>query len=528
MRHVSEVLDVSSQKTILVIGDILLDHYVHGQVKRISPEAPVPVLLQTGEYWRLGGAANLAANVAALGAHVVLLGIVGDDADAAHLSTLLRAQERIDARLVISDTHPTIRKTRFVSGNHQIVRVDHETLAPFDEAVLAKLMEQIEVGARTCDAIAVSDYLKGAIADPVFQAIVRAAQGNNKQLIVDPKRADFSVYRGAHYLTPNRAELSQATGHNCDRDDDAERAAEIAKAQTGASILLTRSEQGMSLFSTDGQAIHDRATARGVFDVTGAGDTVIATFTLALASGATPITAMKLANLAAGVVVAKPGAASCSLEELRASAEALEIENAEHTLRRHPPARLLTLEALRDLRTQWGEAGLCVGFTNGCFDLLHPGHIALIDQAASACDRLIVALNSDNSVARLKGPSRPVQSQAARAAVIGALRGVDALVIFDEPTPLGLIEALVPDVLIKGADYREEDIVGADLVKSRGGRILRAELQPGHSTSALIARSLGKDAPHLEPSPQVVENALGSSSERDERHRPSKKRPNSA
>lgn len=495
MSHVSEVLEISSQKTILVIGDVLLDHYVQGQVKRISPEAPVPVLLQTGEYWRLGGAANLAANVAALGARALLLGIIGDDADAARLRTLLHAQERIDARLVISKTHPTIRKTRFVSGNHQIVRVDHETLAPFDEAVLAELVAQIQVAARTCDAIAVSDYLKGAIADPVFAAIARAANETDTPLIVDPKRADFSAYRGAHYLTPNRAELSLATGRSCDHDDDAERAAEIAKAQTGASILLTRSEQGMSLFGKDGQVIHDRATARGVFDVTGAGDTVIATFTLALASGGAPVTAMKLANLAAGIVVAKPGAASCSLDELRTSAEALEDFAAPQVLRRHPPARLLTLETLKDLRAQWGQAGLCVGFTNGCFDLLHPGHVALIDQAASACDRLIVALNSDDSVAQLKGPTRPVQSQEARAAVIGALRGVDALVIFDAPTPLALIEALVPDVLIKGADYREQDIVGADLVKSRGGQIMRAALKPGHSTSALIARSLDKATP---------------------------------
>lgn len=495
MRQTLEALARSSPKTILVIGDILLDHYVHGQVKRISPEAPVPVLLQTGEYWRLGGAANLAANVAALGAQVVLLGIVGEDEDAERLKTLLRAQERIEARFAISHTHPTVRKTRFVSGNQQIVRVDHEARMPFGEAVLAQLVEQIEKAARHCEAIAVSDYLKGAIADPVFAAIALAAHENKKQLIVDPKRMDFSTYRGAQYLTPNRAELSQATGRSCETDDDAERAAEIAKAQTGAAILLTRSEQGMSLFCTDGQAFHDRATARGVFDVTGAGDTVIATFTLALATGAAPVTAMKLANLAAGVVVAKPGAASCSLEELRASAEALGVLTAQRSPRRHSPAPVLTLEALLDQRKQWGQAELCVGFTNGCFDLLHPGHTALIEQAAGACDRLIVALNSDSSVAQLKGPSRPVQSQAARAAVIGALRGVDAVVIFDEATPIDLIQALTPDVLIKGADYREEDIVGADLVKSRGGRVLLAELKPGHSTSAMIAKSLSGQAP---------------------------------
>lgn len=300
--------------------------------------------------------------------------------------------------------------------------------------------------------------------------------------------SDFSAYAGADFLTPNRAELRAATGMVCDTDASAELAARKAQNVTGAAIVLTRSGQGMSLFLPGDAPVHARASAREVYDVAGAGDWAAACLALALAAGAPAESAMILANLAAGIVVEKSGVATCSAQELAQRARPSARSD-------QPQARAHRLETA----LSWDEArircrarraeGLRIGFANGCFDLLHPGHVSLLIQAANACDRLIVAINSDASVTRLKGPSRPVQDQGARATVLAALGFVDGVIVFDEDTPLRAIEALEPDLLVKGADYREEDVVGADFVKARGGRVLLAALVAGHSSSALIARS---------------------------------------
>jgi D-beta-D-heptose 7-phosphate kinase/D-beta-D-heptose 1-phosphate adenosyltransferase len=465
---------------VLVVGDVMVDHYVSGRVSRVSDEAPVPIIQVSDERRTPGGAANVAANIAALGGTAVLVGVAGDDAD----GRILAAINGVEARLATEAGRPTTVKTRYMGGQHQIVRVDREQPWAVSAATEDAIIASVETLAPGCGAVVVSDYAKGVLTDRVLAAVIAAGRAAGCRVIVDPKRADWSAYRGADYVTPNRKELHLATGVAC--DDDAAKAAAAAMATTGAAILLTRSEKGMSLFRRDAPVVNLPAKAREVFDVSGAGDTVAGATALALAGGLDIETAMDLANTAAGVVVGKRGTATASQAEL--AAELGDRFDA-------GVAGALPVDAVAALRAQWRTQGLSVGFANGCFDIIHPGHISLLRQAAAACDRLIVALNTDASVKRLKGPTRPIQDQAARGSVMAAIRGVDAVVLFDEDTPLELIRRLEPDVLVKGADYAEAQIVGADIVKARGGRIVRAELTPGQSTTRIIAAGRNGDKP---------------------------------
>jgi len=475
-----------SSGRVLVVGDVMIDHYVTGKVSRVSEEAPVPIIQVTDERWTPGGAANVAANLSALGGSAVIAGVVGEDPAAAALAALIGDMPgRVDVRLTAEAGRPTTIKTRYMGGQHQIVRVDREQARPISEgsenAIIASVTEMIA----GCGAMIISDYAKGVLSDRVLGAVIAAARKAGAVVLVDPKRADWSAYRGAHYITPNRRELQLATGGPCGDDADCAFAADMAVKATGAAILLTRSEKGMSLFRQGAAPIHLPARAREVFDVSGAGDTVTAVVALGLAGGVPIETAMAAANLAASIVVGKRGTATTTQGELLA-----EIADS----RRAAPEThgALPLADAKALRQQWASEGLTVGFTNGCFDILHGGHIALLRQAAAACDRLIVALNTDASVAKLKGPTRPVQPEDVRAAVMASVKGVDAVVLFGEQTPLELITALEPDVLVKGADYSEDQIVGADLVRARGGRIVRAVLVEGQSTTRIIAKSGGK------------------------------------
>lgn len=465
---------------VAVIGDLMLDVYLQGEVERISPEAPVPVVRLSSERAVAGGAANVAANVAHLGGRVDLVGAVGPDEGYAKLSRLLGAHGGITLDGVVVDPDGlTTRKTRLLGHNQQIARIDQESRGPLPAAIDAALAERAGAAVAGADIAILSDYGKGVVSDRLL-AVVLGAGAAGKRVIVDPKRRDFSAYRGAAIVTPNRAELALATGHPCETDEDARTAAGIAQAACGADILLTRSEKGMSYFPVKGEPIHLPTVAREIFDVSGAGDTVVGVLGLCLAAGLPIADAMRAANHAAGIVVAKVGTALVSREELMADLAAdggADVED----------GRLLDLDTLVALRTYWRRQGLSVGVTNGCFDLVHPGHASLIRQAAAGCDRLVVALNTDASVKRLKGPSRPVQTETARADVVGSLKGVAAVVLFDEDTPLRLIAALQPDLLVKGADYTEESVVGADIVRAAGGRIMLAQLVPGHSTSRLVA-----------------------------------------
>ncbi len=467
---------------VAVIGDIMLDTHVVGQASRISDEAPVPVLLVQSERQALGGAANVAANIAALGGRAALVGFIGADAAGEDLRAALAGHAGIAPALIVTPHRPTITKTRFLSGQHQLVRVDRERIerTPADEE--AALIAAMETAIAGSEVVVLSDYGKGVLSDAVLEAAFAAAAKAGVPAIVDPKRTDFAAYRGAAYITPNRKELRLAVGLPVESDAEAEAAAAAAIAASGAAILLTRSEKGMSLYRAGQAAAALPAEAREVFDVSGAGDTVVAGLALGLAAGLPPEQAMRIANAAAAVVVGKIGTAIVSPPELAA---ALKIGGRDAPARDAPAP----LDSARAMRERWRSEGLVVGFTNGCFDLVHAGHVSLIAQAAGACDRLIVGLNSDASVSRLKGPTRPVQPLAARAAVMNGLKGVDLVVAFEEDTPLALIEALKPDVLIKGADYREDQVVGGELVKSWGGRIVLADLTPGQSTTSLVQKA---------------------------------------
>jgi D-beta-D-heptose 7-phosphate kinase / D-beta-D-heptose 1-phosphate adenosyltransferase len=460
---------------VAVIGDVMIDEYLSGRVDRISPEAPVPVVRGVELKAVPGGAANVAANVAALGAEASLVGVAGPGG-AAEFEALLAPKGRARTLVIEDSTRRTIRKMRVISNRQQIVRLDHEDLHPLSDEIEAALVAAAGRAIAASDIVVLSDYGKGLFGDRALAAIIGLAKAAGKPVVVDPKRPEFSAYRGADLVTPNRGELARASGLPVGTDAEAEAAARAAQAQFGGGLLLTRSEQGMSYFPLQGPPIHAPTAAREVFDVSGAGDTAVATLAAALAAGFDMAEAIHLANHAAGVVVGKAGTATLSLREL---VEAL-----------HAPAEggeLVSWDEARRLRDSWGRQGLTVGFANGCFDLVHPGHVALVRQAAAACDRLIVALNSDASTRRLKGPTRPAQTQEARAAVMGALKGVAAVVIFEEDTPKALIETLQPDVLVKGADYRLEDVVGADVVQARGGRVLLVETLSGHSTTRLLA-----------------------------------------
>ena len=471
-------------RRVAIVGDLMLDVYVGGSVSRISPEAPVPVLHVSSQRAVPGGAANVAANLATLGLHVRLVGVVGDDAARLQLLGALAACGEIDCSgLVVAPERQTIQKLRVIGEHQQIVRVDREDVAPFTPELRDRCIASLCAAVDDCDLLVISDYGKGTCSDGLLRAAIDHAGAAGKPVIVDPKRRDLEAYRGATMLTPNRKELSEATGLPCETDDEAAAAAAAAQRACGAAILLTRSEKGMSLFPVEGEALHLATVAQKVFDVSGAGDTVVAVVAAPAAAGFPVADQLRMANHAAGIVVSKLGTASVTRAEL---GDALIIASAEGS-----PGTTLTLEQARAQRAAWARDKLTVGFTNGCFDLLHPGHISLLEQAASHCDRLIVGLNTDASVRRLKGPTRPIQDEVARARVMSAIRGVAAVVLFDEDTPLEIIEALQPDLLVKGADYSADRVVGWPSVKAHGGRLLLADLEAGRSTSNLVAAANG-------------------------------------
>jgi len=480
----SDIVEKFQGSKVAVIGDLMLDIYIQGVVERISPEAPVPVLSCSSEKMVPGGAANVAANAAALGASVFLVGLAGPDDNFHLLAEALKAYHSVDiSGVLLSVAHRTTTKTRIVSHRQQIVRIDRETAPVLSADVQQSLIANVLKAVAAANVVIVSDYGKGVLQNDVLAQVFAASRDAGKPVIVDPKRRDLSAYRGATVITPNRAELAASTGLPCITDEEVNAAAHAAQLASGADILVTRSEKGMSFVPVTGDPVHLPTVAREVFDVSGAGDTVVATLGVSLAANFSFVDAMKAANHAAGLAVAKTGTATVSAQELAAELEvnstAVDIND----------GSLLTLDKLVVVRDHWRKQGLTVGLANGCYDLLHPGHISLIKQATDACDRLVMALNTDRSVRNLKGPSRPVQTEVARAEVMGSIKGVSAVILFDEETPLKLIEALVPDLIVKGADYTEDQVVGADIMKATGGRVLLAKLTEGQSTSNLLSKS---------------------------------------
>lgn len=479
-------LDVERLRSgsVLVVGDVMLDTFVYGQVSRISPEAPIPIVSVANERKMAGGAANVALNVAALGAHVAVVGLTGDDEAGRALQQLLSAEQHaVTANLVVDVQRPTSLKTRYVGNNQQILRVDRESTAPAVGAIEGALIRAFKAHLAAAQVVAISDYGKGVLTDRVLTEVIGLCRDASIPIVVDPKRARWEAYRGSTVIKPNLQELARATGIDCHRGADVDRAAAQIVDSLGAAILLTRSQDGMSLYEPGRKPVHARAAAHEVFDVSGAGDTALAAFAVSLASHHSQSDAMQIANVAAGVAVTKLGTAVVSADELARAWTGDLFAN--------PTGRVMSPAAAAAVCHDWRARGLRIGFTNGCFDILHAGHVSMLTKAASQCDRLVVALNSDASVRRLKGSDRPVQDEASRAHVLAALQAASLVTVFEEDTPLELIKLLKPDMLFKGADYSVSQVIGGDLVRSWGGEVVLVELVPGRSTTSAIRRARG-------------------------------------
>ena len=460
------------QAPVLVVGDVMLDRYWHGGTSRISPEAPVPVVKVEHREDRPGGAANVALNIAALGAQALLVGVTGVD-EAAESLGLSLAAAGVRTHFQRIANQPTIVKLRVISRHQQLLRMDFEEPFATDTAALAAQVEQLLAGVKV---LVLSDYGKGALQN--HQVLIQAARARGIPVLADPKGKDFSIYRGASLITPNLAEFETIVGRCADEAELVGKGAKLmAELELGA-LLVTRGEHGMTLLRPEHPALHLPARAREVFDVTGAGDTVISTLAAALAAGEQLPQAVALANLAAGIVVGKLGTAAISAPELRRAIQR-EVGSERGVL----GLEQLQL-AIEDARAQ-GEK---IVFTNGCFDILHAGHVTYLEQARAQGDRLIVAVNDDASVTRLKGPGRPINAVDRRMAVLAGLGAVDWVISFAEDTPERLLAQLKPDVLVKGGDYGIEGVVGAEIVTAYGGQVRVLGLVENSSTTAIVEK----------------------------------------
>ncbi|MEX2127854.1 MAG: D-glycero-beta-D-manno-heptose-7-phosphate kinase [Xanthobacteraceae bacterium] len=474
-----------SDQSVLCVGDVMLDRYVYGDVARVSPEAPTVVLAARWEDIAPGGAANVALNVAGLGARCVLIGAIGNDDSGRLLIERLTKSKKIEPRLVLDSARQTTMKMRFVSEHYSthLLRADWEDGRALETERENEILARAHDALPKCGTLVLSDYGKGVLTPRVIEELIAAARKANKPVIVDPKGNDYRVYRFASLVTPNRGELSRALNREVSTVDEvAQGAAELCERTDVDAILVTRSEEGMTLVERGEEPIHIPAFPVKVRDVSGAGDTVTATVAAMLAMGANLEAAARAANAAAAVVVGKRGTASVSFTELRAML-------LPPALRAYEEKLALAPNTLDERLDEWRRAGLRIGFTNGCFDLLHPGHLKVLAEARAACDRLVVGLNSDASARRLKGEGRPIQDEISRAQLLAALEAVDLVAIFEEDTPLELIRQVRPQVLVKGGDYTKEQVVGREIVEAAGGEVLLVELMPERSTTRLVDRS---------------------------------------
>jgi len=463
----------------LVVGDLMLDRYLIGEVDRISPEAPVPVVLLKQKNERAGGAANVAANLANLGIATRLAGCVGEDADGEMLLQIVADMGIATQGIFKSKQRPTITKTRIMSSHQQVVRLDQENRDCFSDDETQQLLELTKgLLAERPSIVILSDYAKGVLSPKLCASLITECKRLNVPVLADPKGRDYSKYHGATALTPNKRETAEAC-HVDARDDAAllQAAAELRKNLALEFLAVTRGEEGISLIDAT-ETLHIPAAAKQVFDVSGAGDTVIATLAAGIMSGLNHLQALHLANIAAGVVVGKVGTVPITREELlHELVTQSSVAQAD---------KICDLEALIALVSTWRASKQRIVFTNGCFDLLHAGHVTYLEAARKTGDRLVLGLNTDRSVSALKGPTRPVIHEADRARVLAALESVDAVILFDEDTPLALINVIKPDVIVKGSDYSEDHVVGGIEVKSWGGRVALIPIVPGRSSSGII------------------------------------------
>jgi D-beta-D-heptose 7-phosphate kinase / D-beta-D-heptose 1-phosphate adenosyltransferase len=472
-------------QTVLCIGDLMLDDFVYGDVSRISPEAPAPVIAVKREDAIIGGAGNVARNIAGLGARCIFLGVIGGDPAGRTLKSAFgKYRGKIKPVLIVDKTRPTTHKLRFVSEQHSthLLRADWEQVHPIDAKIESALIKRAYAAMPRVDAVVLSDYAKGLLTPRLIRAVIKRANKLKKPVVVDPKGMDFAIYRGATMITPNRKELINATHRPAATPAElAVAAAELARVVNSKAVLVTLSEEGMALHTRNDVTIYVPAYLVKIRDVSGAGDTVVAVAALMLASGAGFEEAARAANAAASVAVGKRGTATVTPAELCARIRPTGLA---------PEDKIIfDWRELDEPLAQWKAQNLRVGFTNGVFDLLHPGHIKVLVEARAACDRLIVGINSDASVRRLKGEGRPVQNEHARAQVLAALEAVDLVVVFEQNTPLELIRRVRPRVLVKGSDYRGKTVVGREVVEAKGGNVLLVELAPGFSTTNIVRKT---------------------------------------
>ncbi|MFH1994178.1 MAG: D-glycero-beta-D-manno-heptose-7-phosphate kinase [Nitrospinota bacterium] len=469
---------------IIVVGDLILDEYIWGSLERISPEAPVGIIESKSENLALGGAANVANNLIALGLNVDIFGVIGKDQKGKELTKLLKKRGVVIDGIVEDESRHTTNKIRVIANHQQILRIDREKRDDLSAAVRKKLLKAVSSKMNKVDGIILSDYGKGVVTEEFVKELVEVAKKHNKKIIADPKGSDYSKYKGVAIVTPNKKEASEAAGIKIDSEKSLKEAAQkILKMFKGEALLITRGDEGMSLFKKDMSLAHISTVAKEVYDVSGAGDTVISVFAGLFFNGLDMVEAVEIANIAAGIEVGKIGTAVVTGSEIIERIESGGVEE---------KGRIVDLAEIKQIVARARNMGKKIVFTNGCFDLLHVGHIKYLAQAKSYGDILIIGMNSDSSVRKLKGPKRPLIGEEERGALLTALNSVDYVVIFSEPTPDKLIKEIMPDVLVKGGDYAIDEVVGRDIVEAHGGRVELVPVVKGMSTSGLVQKIMDK------------------------------------
>ena len=472
-------IDKLSSAKVICVGDVMLDKFIYGEIERISPEAPIPVLRCISETSMLGGGGNVARNIIGLGGYCKFVSVVGKDSAGKELISQVGKLKNLDARLITDPKRQTSIKTRFIASNQQVMRADTETIEPITSETEKLVLDAISREAGDFSAIVLADYGKGVLSDGLAQKILSLAKTNKIPVVVDPQGSNYFEYDNASIVTPNKKELQEATGLAVETTEDIVAAAmKLMKAKNIKAVLATRSADGMTLVHSNGNYDHYPAQAREVFDVSGAGDTVAACLATCIAANIPIDVSVKLANAAAGIVVAKMGTAVAYNDDLLGSITDIGAEENEK--------KVHSLQSLSKTIIEWKKMGYLVGFTNGCFDLIHPGHLSVIQRAKSLCDRLIVAVNSDVSIKAIKGEKRPIQNQNTRMAILSALSAVDVVIKFDSKTPTDLIKKLEPDKFFKGSDYIDAEIPESKIVESYGGEVVFVDLIEGHSTTSTI------------------------------------------
>ena len=474
----SKILECIGKAKVLVIGDLMLDNYIVGDVERISPEAPIPVMKIEKKIFVPGGAGNVVRNLDSLGVKTQFISLVGQDEPGRKLIKILSSMKNISSNILIDRRRKTSIKTRYIVNNQQLLRTDEETITKLPQDMAKQILQYFSSAIKKTDIVIVSDYGKGVFLGNFYKRLIKCALSLNKNVIVDPKNSDFSIYKGAYCITPNIKEAYTATSIFVKDNFSAKKCGlQIIDKNWSTTVLITRGREGLSIIDKYNGS-HYKANTEEVYDVSGAGDTVVACFSAAIAANLDINTAAKFANLAAGVVVKKSGTAAVNAKEMFSAIKQKNKVKSDN--------KLFDNKSIKEIILEWRSNNFNIGFTNGCFDLLHSGHIDTLKTASETCDKLIVAINSDQSVRKIKGGKRPIQDQISRIKIMTALSMVDAVILFNESTPLKLIKIVKPDFLIKGADYKTSEIVGANIISKWGGKIIRTRLIKNKSTTRLI------------------------------------------